>query len=136
MSLALKVFLGVIGLMLLLRILASGGSSPTSSGGTTAPAQNIASAKQISPVPKKSGITKKDGTVDERENDLDELCKDWVFYKARAYKFGREGDQKAAADAQKSFAETNRWLSDYRDEDVTRVCAIYDTQENLAKGMR
>jgi hypothetical protein len=83
-----------------------------------------------------SRIAKKDGTFDARENDLDEICQDWVRAKAKAYKYGREGNQEAAAEARKDLADTNRWLSAYPDADVSRVCAIYDTSENLSKWMR
>lgn len=93
-------------------------------------------ATQESRSPAKVQITKKDGTVDQRANDLDEICQDWVRAKAKSYKYGREGNQEAAAAARKDLADTTRWLSDYRDEDVARVCAIYDTPENLAKWMK
>lgn len=86
--------------------------------------------------PVKQQIAKKDGTYDERENDLDELCKDWVYLKAKTYKYGREGNVEEAQKARESFQRTNVWLSEYRDEDVARVCQQYDTKENLINYMR
>lgn len=86
--------------------------------------------------PPKQQFAKKDGTFDERKDDLDELCKDFVFYKAKAYKYGREGNMQEAQEARASLEKTNIWLSQYNESDVTKVCAQYDTQENLAKYMR
>jgi hypothetical protein len=63
-------------------------------------------------------ITKKDGTLDARECDLEELCKDWVFYRRKAVEYSSEGNEAKAADAQRSFKQTNIWLSAYREEDV------------------
>lgn len=81
-------------------------------------------------------ITKKDGSVDSRINDLDELCEDFVYYKAKAYKYGREGNEKAASDAREGLAKVNASLSQYRDSDVSSTCEKYDTAENLSKYMK
>lgn len=81
-------------------------------------------------------VTKRDGTVDSRPDDLDELCQDLVYYKAKSYKYAREGDERAAADASADLAAVTADLSEYRPEDVSKTCARYDTQENLAKYMR
>lgn len=86
--------------------------------------------------PVKQQIAKKDGTFDERPNDLDELCKDWVYWKAKTYKHGREGNQEEAQKARAEFQKVNVWLEEYRNEDVARVCQQYDTKENLVKYMR
>ncbi len=45
------------------------------------------------------------------ESDLIERCKDWLYYRNRAYKLGREGDQKGAAEAS---AKMNRYYDDMR----------------------
>ena len=88
------------------------------------------------PEPQKQQLAKKDGTFDKRANDLDELCKDFVYYKAKAYKYGREGQQEKAQEARNSLEKTNIWLSQYNESDVTKTCSQYDTEENLAKYMR
>lgn len=81
-------------------------------------------------------IAKKDGTFDERSDDLHELCQDFVYYKAKAYKYGREGNHKNAQDARLNLEKTNIWLSEYHEKDVAETCSIYDTKENLTKYMR
>ncbi len=103
----------------------------TSPSHATAPASSLAT--QTSP---DAQVTKKDGTVDSRPNDLEELCKDYAYYKAKAYKYGREGDEQAAAEARKSFEKVNIWLSQYAEGDVSKTCSKYDTSENLSRYMR
>ncbi len=88
------------------------------------------------PTPQKQQVAKKDGTFDKRANDLDELCKDFVYYKAKSYKYGREGQHEKAQEARNSLENTNIWLSQYNESDVTKTCSQYDTEENLAKYMR
>ena len=73
------------------------------------------------PEPQKQQVAKKDGTFDKRANDLDELCKDFVYYKAKAYKYGREGQQEKAQEARNSLEKTNIWLSQYNESDVTKT---------------
>lgn len=80
-----------------------------------------------------SQIAKKDGTIDARPDDLDELCKDWVYYRTKILKFTREGNQKAASEARRAFADVNTWLSEYRDNDVATTCAKYDTPEFIRR---
>lgn len=74
-------------------------------------------------------IAKRDGTVDPRRNDLDELCKDWVYYRTKVQKHTREGDIKSAARARAAFADINGWLSAYKDDDVYSACSKYDTPD-------
>lgn len=81
----------------------------------------------------KGQIAKRDGTVDARANDLDELCKDWVFYRTKILKYTREGDLTAASKARAAFADINTWLSAYRDSDVYNTCAKYDTPEFIRR---
>lgn len=83
-----------------------------------------------------SNVKKKNGTVDQRENDLDELCKDWVYYKAKILKYTKEGDEKAASKARNNFNAVNKDLSEYRDSDISATCAKYDTRENIQKYLR
>jgi hypothetical protein len=53
-----------------------------------------------------SNVTKPD-----YENDLEERCKDWIFYRNRAYKLGKEGDQEGNA---KAFRAMNQYYHDMR----------------------
>ena len=80
-------------------------------------------------------VRKKDGTIDPRENDLDELCKDWVYFKAKIFKYHYEGDEKAATKARRNFQAVNRDLSEYRDEDVHETCKKYETKEFIERYM-
>lgn len=43
------------------------------------------------------------------ESDLENRCKDWLFYRNRAYKLGREGDQKGAEQARRAM---NQYYND------------------------
>ncbi|HQQ88226.1 MAG TPA: hypothetical protein PLA72_09520 [Smithellaceae bacterium] len=63
-----------------------------------------------------SSVTIKKSNVANYENDLTERCKDWIYQRNRAYKLGKEGDQKGAEkariamltfmrDLQKNFTE-------------------------------
>ena len=97
---------------------------------------NQAQSSAKAPESPKQQIAKKDGSIDARPNDLHELCKDFVYYKAKAYKYGREGQQEKAQEARVSLDKTNIWLSQYHEADVANTCAQYDTKENLAKYMR
>ena len=56
------------------------------------------------PVPLKQ-YAKADGTFDARKDDLDELFKDYVYYKSKTYKYGREG--KELIEARVALDKTN-----------------------------
>jgi len=45
------------------------------------------------------------------ESDLEERCKDWIYNRNRAYKLGREGDQKGAEQARRAM---NQFYNDLR----------------------
>jgi hypothetical protein len=95
--------------------------------------QTQTATRQQSP---KQQYAKKDGTFDERKDDLDELCQDYVFYKAKIYKYAHEGNEKKTQEARVKFKEINYYLSQYSDSDVAKVCSQYDTRENAVKYMR
>ena len=90
---------------------------------TTATAQP---PTQVAPVEKKPEkvlppeckVAKKDGTLDPRECDLEELCKDWVFYRRKAVEYSADGNAEKSREYQTGFNKTNIWLSAYREEDV------------------
>jgi hypothetical protein len=58
------------------------------------------------------------------ENDISERSKDWVYYRNRAYKLGREGDKQGAAEA---GAIMNRYYNDLRkrfsEKEITEAIA-------------
>ena len=93
-------------------------ATPVASAPPKAQAKSPPLKKAEKVLPEECKITKKDGTLDARECDLEELCKDWVFYKRKAVEYSREGNEAKAADAQRGFKKTNTWLSAYREEDV------------------
>ncbi len=69
-------------------------------------------------------VAKKDGTYDTRKNDLWELAQDWVFYRNKIIKCHSQGDQKCVAKAQRSFQNTNNWLSAYSEEHQTKALEL------------
>jgi TM2 domain-containing membrane protein YozV len=74
-------------------------------------------------------VRKKDGTLDERENDLEELCRDWLFYRDRIVKRVNEGDEQGAAEARQSFQMVNEWLGEYANSDVEAMFTILGAYE-------
>jgi hypothetical protein len=90
-------------------------------------------AKQPSPSPQifpestartsaPSNVRKKDGTFDQRENDLNILCEDWRWWRGRIIKASAAGDEAEATKARQHFQQTNRWLDAYPNEDVAAAC--------------
>ena len=47
------------------------------------------------------------------EHDLSERCKDWIYNRNRAYKLGREGDQKGSEQARIAMLTFDRDLRKY-----------------------
>lgn len=50
-------------------------------------------------------------TKPDYESDFEERCKDWLYYRNRAYKLGREGDQKGAEQSRRAM---NQFYNDLR----------------------
>ena len=135
--LAITVFVGVVVWGLVNHYI----SGPVTEIGSDAPKETTQSARARPPARKQAPlpttaqvvppkqIAKRDGTLDPRPNDLDELCKDWVYYRTKILKHTSEGDLRSAARARAAFADINAWLSAYRDDDVYRVCSKYDTPD-------
>lgn len=72
-------------------------------------------------------VPKKDGTYEtERCDDLDELAKDWLFYRKEIIIAARKGDKAKADKRRASFQQINAWLSQYNDSDVSRAIAKYE----------
>jgi len=68
-------------------------------------------------------VQKKDGTLDQRQDDLKELSLDWVFYREKIQEYQSAGNTKKAAEAQASMQEINAWLSAYNENDVQTMLA-------------
>ncbi|MCB0284381.1 MAG: hypothetical protein H6936_18160 [Burkholderiales bacterium] len=66
---------------------------------------------------------------------IEEICKDWAFYKAKVYKYSMEGEEKKAREASNIFKSITNELSQYPEEDVYEACKKYDTPEYLKKYM-
>lgn len=114
----------VVGLIVLLGIIgnrnrAPNGSLPvdeiTTSGGS------VVRPRESSRDRSDQNVAKKDGSYDERPNDLTELCKDYLFYRKRIMKMTAAGDEAGAAKARQSFQQINRWLSDYPETEVQNM---------------
>jgi hypothetical protein len=71
-------------------------------------------------------VYKKDGTLDQREDDLKELCLDWLYYRAKIVEYVSSGDSEKADKARASFNQVNNWLSDYVEDDVQTMFSIID----------
>ncbi len=69
-------------------------------------------------------VFKKNGTLDERPNDLEELTRDWLYYRTKILAANGEGDVERAAEYRTEFQKINRWLSEYHDSDVNAMLAL------------
>lgn len=67
---------------------------------------------------KRFNVKMTNGMVEKRDNDIEELAKDWAFYKERILKASQEGDIPAMDKARASFQDVNAWLDKYNQEDV------------------
>lgn len=74
--------------------------------------------------------------VKSKRNELDELCKDWIYNKAKIIKHTRNGDMKKAREAKMYFDAFTEDLSKYPEEDVYTTCKKYETKEFVAPYMR
>lgn len=71
-------------------------------------------------------VMKKNGAYDDRPNDLEELCKDYLFYRNKIMKYTRAGDNQGAAKARSSFNEVNDNLSEYSEKDVQGMFTLIE----------
>ena len=58
-------------------------------------------------------VYKKDGTLAERPNDLEELCLDYVFYRRKILEYDAASEIKKADEARTAFQQVNIWLDEY-----------------------
>lgn len=72
-------------------------------------------------------VMKKNGSYDDRPNDLEELCKDYLFYRNKIMKYAQAGDNQGAAKARSSFNEVNSTLSaEYTEKDIERMFTLIE----------
>lgn len=71
---------------------------------------------------KPCNIAKKDGSYEStRCNDLEELCKDYYYFRAKIIQASRNGNTQKAGEYRNSFNQINDWLSQYHDSDVQNM---------------
>lgn len=63
-------------------------------------------------------VYKKNGTLAERPNDLEELCLDYVFYRKKFWEYDAAGETQKADESRAAFQQINRWLDEYDKNDV------------------
>lgn len=63
-------------------------------------------------------VTKLNGTVDDRPNDLEELCRDWLYYRDKILEYEQAGQTENATEARTAWNEINVWLNEYNQSDV------------------
>jgi len=120
--------LALIITLLIIITIACGGSSTTKSGDVTIPAGKLNQYLSNYPSNKNVYVEKKDGTTDNRPDDLEELCKDWLYYGQKIIEAESAGRSDKAADYRESFQQVNVWLSDYYESDVTAMFEILERQ--------
>jgi hypothetical protein len=141
----LRIFLiGAVGVLLLIGFL--GGRAPESSSTE----QNLPATDPRSPSPRillvpvgelgtladeyynydEVRVYKKDGTLDERANDLEELCLDYSYYRKKIVEYEAAGRSEKAAEARTAFQRVNAWLDAYhRDDFEVMYFEILDLEE-------
>lgn len=72
-------------------------------------------------------VYKKNGTLEvEREDDLKQLCLDWLYYRAKIIEYLAKGQTEKANEARASFKRTNAWLDEYHEDDVSSMLSIIE----------
>jgi len=69
-------------------------------------------------------VVKKDGTYDDRKNDLWELAQDWVFYRNQILVCNGKGDLKGVEEARRNFQKINVWLEAYSEKDSSQALSL------------
>ena len=73
---------------------------------------------------KNFSVIKMDGTIDERQDDLQELAKDWIFYRDRIMKYSSEANYEKVQKARMNFQKINVWLEAYDSNDVSFMISV------------
>ncbi len=63
-------------------------------------------------------LTTKYGTIPGRSRDIEELCRDYVFFRNKIIEQARKGNKKKADKYRKNFQQTNQWLNQYDEKDI------------------
>jgi len=105
--------------------------SPTSTNAPvqtklTVPAGTLSKYKDTYSNYREIFVYKKNGTLDARPNDLEELCLDWLFYRNKILEYTQAGNNEKAAQARTAFNEINAWLSEYNENDVQTMFSIIE----------
>jgi len=106
------------------------GTSRTDTGGVeerriTVPSGKLSELSEY-PTNKEVFVQKKDGTIDPRPGDLEELCKDWLYYRKKILEYEAAGKTQQAAEARTSFQSVNAWLDEYDESDVSTMFDILE----------
>ena len=68
---------------------------------------------------KDCNVPKADGSYETtRCNDLEELCKDYIFFRKEILKANQEGDNQKVIEYRADFEKVNIWLKAYKESDV------------------
>jgi len=103
-------------------------NSPSRSGDLTIPTGKLNQYLSNYPSNQNMYVQKKDGTTDNRPNDLEELCKDWLYYRKKIIDAESAGKSDKAADYRAQFQQVNAWLDDYHESDVAAMFEILKRQ--------
>jgi hypothetical protein len=71
-------------------------------------------------------VTKKDGSLDIRPNDLEELVLDWLYYQGKIIEYTQAGETDKANKARIAWNEVNSWLNEYNENDVGTMYSIIE----------
>lgn len=116
-------------IVLVMAALACGGSSSSTTQATRVPGDTIivSTGTLRETIRGRSGtvtkstiinVRKLNGTLDNRDNDLRELCLDFIYYRDQIVKETARGNTSKADDARRQMDRINRWLDAYHEDDV------------------
>ena len=72
-------------------------------------------------------VMKKNSSYDDRANDLEELCKDYLYYRNKILKYAKVGDNQGAAKARSSFNQVNSTMSlEYTEKDIQQMFTLIE----------
>ena len=72
-------------------------------------------------------VMKKNGSYDDRANDLEELCKGCLYYRNKILKYAKAGDNQGAAKARSSFNQVNSTMSlEYTEKDIQQMFTLIE----------
>ena len=104
------------------------GGAPQDDGEIIIPAGKLHEYADNYPTNQDVFVRKLDETTDTRPNDLEELCKDWLYYRKKIMDAENAGQTDKAADYRAQFQKVNAWLDEYNQSDVSAMFEILETQ--------